>query len=168
MLSPRHLVLCGAVPLVALLATAAAALPGVQGRPAAISAPAAGDRLLAEAITAFRKGDYAVARAQLRLLAHRENPTAETLLGTMSANGQGGPRDPAVAAAWFLRAARRGYAPAQLALADAFARGSGVAADPVQARALALAAAQQGQPGASQLAARLGPERYAQLAGGRP
>jgi TPR repeat protein len=86
----------------------------------------------------------------------------------MSARGQGIERNEAIAAAWFLRAARRGYAPAQLALADAFARGSGVPQDRARARALAKAAASQGQPGAAQLASRMGPEHYAMLTGGRP
>lgn len=124
--------------------------------------------LMARGLSAFNARDYETARAHFRLLAHRENPAAETLLGTMTAKGQGGARNEAVAAAWFLRAARRGYAPAQLALADAFANGKGVPQDLDRARSLARAAASQGQPGAAQLAARLGPERYAMLAGGRP
>jgi hypothetical protein len=102
-------------------------------------------------MAAFRRGDHAAARVHFRLLAARDVPVAETLLGTMAANGQGGPRDDAEAAAWFLRAARRGYAPAQLALADCFARGRGVAPDPRRAAALARAAAAQGQPGAAAL-----------------
>ena len=103
-----------------------------------------------------------------RIAAQRDNPAAETLLGTMTAKGQGAAKDDAIAAAWFLRAARRGYAPAQLALADAFARGRGVPQDTSRARTLAKAAASQGVPGAAQLASRLGPERYAMLTGGRP
>jgi TPR repeat protein len=121
------------------------------------------DELMVRGLSAFRKGDYAAARRDFRLAAQRDVPAAETLLGTMSANGQGGPRNQAVAAAWFLRAARRGYGPAQLALADAFAEGRGVPRDVIRANELARAAAGQGQPGAAQLAARLGPQRYAQL-----
>jgi uncharacterized protein len=128
------------------------------------------DQLMARGLSAFKKGDHAAARRDFRLLAQRDVPAAETLLGTMSANGQGTPANDAVAAAWFLRAARRGYGPAQLALADAFAEGRGVPRNPARAGELALAAAGQGQPGAAQLAARLGPTRYAQAAitGGRP
>jgi TPR repeat protein len=122
---------------------------------------------MARGLSAFRKGDYAAARRDFRQLAQRDIPAAETLLGTMTANGQGGPRDEAVAAAWFLRAARRGYGPAQLALADAFAEGRGVPRDLVRANELAKAAAGQGQPGAAQLAARLGPQRFAQLSPAR-
>jgi TPR repeat protein len=174
MMYQRFRIHCRAWPAAALLAALGVALPAAAAGPSAglggAGAPAAlsSDRLMAAALSAYERRDYPAARSHLRLLAGRENATAETLLGTMSANGQGGAKDPAVAAAWFLRAARRGYAPAQLALADAFMRGSGVPADPARARALARAAAQQGQPGAAQLAARLGPERYAQLTGGRP
>jgi TPR repeat protein len=124
--------------------------------------------LMERGLQAFNAGRHAEARTLFRLLAQRDIPSAETLLGTMAAKGQGGPRDEAVAAAWFLRAARRGYAPAQLALANAFTHGRGVPQDGARAKALAKAAAAQGQPGAAQLAARLGPERYAQLTGGRP
>lgn len=124
--------------------------------------------LMARGLSAFNAGDYAGARTHFRLLAHRDNATAETLLGTMTAKGQGSAQNDAVAAAWYLRAARRGYAPAQLALANAFANGKGVPQDRARARVLANAAASQGQPGAAQFAARLGPDRYAMLAGGRP
>ncbi|WP_199555480.1 tetratricopeptide repeat protein [Sandaracinobacteroides hominis] len=119
--------------------------------------------LMQTALAAFRRGDHAEARRSFRLLAQRDIAAAETLLGTMAANGQGGPKDDAIAAAWFLRASNRGYAPAQLALADAFAKGKGVPQDKGRARALAKAAAVQGQPGAAQLASRLGPERYAMI-----
>ena len=68
--------------------------------------------LMQTALAAFRRGDHAEARRSFRLLAQRDIAAAETLLGTMAANGQGGPKDDAIAAAWFLRAASRGYAPA--------------------------------------------------------
>ncbi len=131
------------------------------------------DRLLTRAVAAFEDGDYAAAHRDFRILAQRDVPAAETLLGTMAANGQGAPRNDAVAAAWFLRAARRGYGPAQLALANAFAEGRGVSRNLPRAAELARAAAGQGQPGAADFAARLTPQRYAQLnarriTGGRP
>jgi TPR repeat protein len=130
------------------------------------------DLLLARAMASFNRGDHESARRDFRLLAQRDVPAAETLLGTMAANGQGGPRDDAVAAAWFLRAARRGYGPAQLALANAFAEGRGVRRNLPRAADLARAAAGQGQPGAAAFAARVAPERYAQstrrITGGRP
>jgi hypothetical protein len=118
-------------------------------------AGSADDRLLAAALAAHGRGDHAAALPPLRRLAARDMPQAETLLGTMTARGQGVRADPATAAGWFLRAARRGYAPAQLALAHAFETGIGVKPDPVRARALAEAAAGAGQPGAAILVARL-------------
>jgi TPR repeat protein len=130
------------------------------------------DLLLERGLAAFQRKDYAAANRDFRLLAQRDVPAAETLLGTMAANGQGAPRNDAIAAAWFLRAARRGYGPAQLALADAFAEGRGVSRNVPRAAALARAAAGQGQPGAAEFAARLTPQRYALLSrpitGGRP
>jgi TPR repeat protein len=150
------------LPLAALL-TAAAPLPGSKVRLAPTPAPPTAE-LLTTGLQAYNSGDHVTARAIFRQLAQRDVAAAETLLGTMTANGQGGPRDDAVAAAWFLRAARRGYAPAQLALADAFARGRGVKQDNARAQALARAAAIQGQPGAAQLAARFAPPQLALVA----
>lgn len=132
-------------------AGASSALGSMLGpRPAVASAD-----LMRDGIAAFRNKDYEKARTIFRRLACRGNATAETLLGTMALNGQGGPRDEAIAAAWFLRAARRGHVPAQLALADSFARGRGVPKDLDRARALAQAAAVQGDPAAGNLAERL-------------
>ena len=147
----------------ALPVSGASPLPAVAAAPKLLAAPQTDDEIMEAGLIAFRKGDHGAARAHFRMLAGRGDATAETLLGTMAANGQGGPKDEAVAAAWFLRAARRGYAPAQLALADSFARGRGVPKDLARARTLAQAAAVQGQPGAAQLAARVTPERYALL-----
>jgi TPR repeat protein len=157
-----------AILLGALFPVSAAASPRIA-QPAP---PQPTDALLTRAVAAFNRGDYAAARRDFRILAQRDVPAAETLLGTMAANGQGGPRDDAVAAAWFLRAARRGYAPAQLALANAFAEGRGVRRNTPRAAELARAAAGQGQPGAAEFAARFTPQRYAQLnrpiTGGKP
>ncbi len=168
---PRRFLMAAAV-LAGLFAfsplTPIGASPAVPGKAQLELTTLSSNQLMARGLMAFNARDYAAARDHFRLLAQRDNATAETLLGTMTAKGQGGERNEAVAAAWFLRAARRGYAPAQLALADAFARGKGVPQDKARARALAKAAASQGQPGAAQLASRLGPERYAMLTGGRP
>ncbi len=126
-----------------------AAAPALATPPSAARLRAPVELLMADAMDAYRNGRHAEARRLFRLLAQRQQPAAETLLGVMAANGLGGPVDEATAAAWFLRAARRGYLPAQLALADAFARGRGVRPDAGRARALAEAAAVQGQPGAT-------------------
>lgn len=141
-------------------------------QPVPAPAPLSNDTLLARGVQSFRSGDHAAAARDFRVLARRDVPAAETLLGTMAANGQGMPRNEAVAAAWFLRAARRGYGPAQLAFANAFAEGRGVPRNLPRAAELARAAAGQGQPGAAEYAARLTPQRYAALSrpitGGRP
>ena len=156
-------VLAAGVLAIALPVSGASPLPAVSAPGKRVAAAQADDAIMEAGLLAFRKGDYGQARAHFRTLAGRGDATAETLLGTMAVNGQGGPKDEAVAAAWFLRAARRGYAPAQMALADSFARGRGVPKDLGRAKTLAQAAAVQGQPGAAQLAARVTPERYALL-----
>lgn len=158
---------------VSLAAVSIAQAQPIHARqPVPAPAPLSNDMLLARGVQSFRQGDHAAAARDFRVLARRDVPAAETLLGTMSANGQGMPRNEAVAAAWFLRAARRGYGPAQLALANAFAEGRGVPRNIPRAAELARAAAGQGQPGAAEFAARLTPQRYAQanrpITGGKP
>ncbi len=81
------------------------------------------------AVAAYARGDFAAARRQLRPFADCGSAIAETLLGVMDGQGQGGARDPAAAVGWWLRAANRGYGPAQLAMAKALANGRGVGAD---------------------------------------
>lgn len=126
-------------------------------------------RQMSAAAHSLDTGDYDRAEELLRRLAESEVSAAETLLGTIAANGRKGhPPQPAIAAAWFIRAANRGYPPAQLALASAFASGSGVARDEKRALALARSAARAGTPGASQLALELsGNRRLAMVRQGR-
>ena len=119
-----------------------------------VATPEASDQLMNAGLLAFERGDHAEARRLFRKLAQRQIPAAETLLGTMAANGQGGPQNDAIAAAWFMRAARRGYAPAQLALADSFARGRGVKQSRQRALELAQQAAAQRQAERVQLVSR--------------
>lgn len=77
------------------------------------------------AVAAYEVGRFKVARAEFQALADQGSAVAETMLGTMYAEGRGAKADPATAAVYFYRAANRGYAPAQLALADAYAKGRG-------------------------------------------
>ncbi len=77
------------------------------------------------AVAAYEVGRFKAARAEFQTLADQGSAIAETMLGTMYAEGRGVKADPATAAAYFYRAANRGYAPAQLALADAYAKGRG-------------------------------------------
>lgn len=147
-------------PIVSLALLLALSAPLTAAEPQA-ARPQATDALLTSGLAAFDRGDHAQAVATFRQLAEKDVPAAETMLGTMAANGQGGAKDEAVAAAWFLRAARSGYAPAQLALADAFFKGRGVAKDPKRATALARAAADQNEPGAARWIARNSPPQVA-------
>jgi TPR repeat protein len=81
------------------------------------------------AVAAYEAGHFKAARADFQLLADQGSAIAETMLGTIYAEGRGVKADPATAAAYFYRAANRGYAPAQLALADAYAKGRGTYRD---------------------------------------
>jgi TPR repeat protein len=58
-------------------------------------------------------------------LAAQGNAYAETYLGLMDANGQGGPQDYGRAIGWYRKAADQGYAPAQFNLGVMFATGQG-------------------------------------------
>lgn len=130
-----------------------AVLAGLVLAPTALRAEVPTEKLLREGVAAFERGDYQLARKHMRALAAREVAAAEVLLGTMAANGQGGPREPAIAAAWYLGAARRGHPAAQLALSHAFATGTGVPQNRERALALARAAAARQQNGAEELVA---------------
>lgn len=112
--------------------------------PAAAAAPRWALPMLESSLAAYDRSDYATARTGFRQLADQGSAIAETMLGAMAANGQGGPRDLATAATWWLRAANRGYPPAQLAVAQAFARGAGFNADRGTAYVWARLAAMHG------------------------
>lgn len=81
------------------------------------------------AVAAYEAGRFKAARHDFKALADQGSAIAETMLGTMYAEGRGVKADPATAAAYFYRAANRGYAPAQLALANAYAEGRGTYRD---------------------------------------
>ena len=123
-------------PWVMLVAASAMAAPAVDGAAA----------VLERGMAAYAAGDYAGARRDFALLADRGSAIAETMLGAMAADGQGGAADPATAVSYWYRAANRGYAPGQLALARALAAGRGVGRDPGQAWLWAQLAARYGDP----------------------
>lgn len=85
------------------------------------------------AVAAYEAGRFRDARTEFKALADQGSAIAETMLGTMYADGRGTKADPATAVAYFYRAAHRGYAPAQLALSNAFAKGLGTPRDRVSA-----------------------------------
>jgi uncharacterized protein len=67
---------------------------------------------LEDAAAAYSKGDYVTALRLLGPLAAQGDAYAETYLGLMNANGQGGPQDYGRAIGWYRKAADQGYAPA--------------------------------------------------------
>lgn len=115
---------------------------------------------LAIAFDAYARHEDRLAAAEFGRLALQDSAIAETMLGSMYAQGRiADAPDPAVAAAYWLRAAHRGYPPAQIALARALAEGRGVGRDRGQAYEWALIAARRSDgsacAAATALAARL-------------
>jgi TPR repeat protein len=92
------------------------------------------------AAAAYGKGDYVTALRLLGPLAAQGNAYAETYLGLMDANGQGGPR----AIGWYRKAADQGYAPAQFNLGVVFEAGRGVPQSSIEAVTWYRKAANQG------------------------
>ena len=133
-------------PIILLLAVMASATP------VAAAAPRWAMPVLSAGLDAHARGDYARARRDFTRLAAQGSAIAETMLGVMTAKGQGGRRDPATAATWWLRAANRGYAPAQLAVAGALSRGDGVPRDTGSAWVWARLAATHGDDRTAQAA----------------
>jgi uncharacterized protein len=108
---------------------------------AAICPATAGSAL--DGVAAFRRQDYATAIAVLGPLAERGNPTAQTYLGFMYANGYGLPQNYIEAANWLRLASERGNAEAQYLLGLMYNKGQGVPQDYVEAyKWLDLAVAQ--------------------------
>ena len=69
------------------------------------------------ALTAYDRGDYAAALAELRPLAEQGDATAKNSLGVMYDEGHGVPQDYAEAMTWYRKAAEQGYTSAQYNLA---------------------------------------------------
>jgi len=112
---------------------------------------------LAIAFDAYARHEDRLAAAEFGSLALQDSAIAETMLGTMYAQGRiGNAPDPAVAAAYWLRAAHRGYPPAQIALARALADGRGVGRDRGQAYEWVLIATRRSDGSARVAAAALG------------
>src|SRR5271166_2824509 len=97
-----------------------------------------------DAAAAYGKGDYLTALRLLGPLAAQGDAYAETYLGLMNANGQGGPQDYRQAIGWYRKAADQGYAPAQFNLGAMFDSGQGVPQSSVQAVTWYRKAADQG------------------------
>ncbi len=91
-------------------------------------APMARAGALEDGLKAYGKGDYAAARRLLVPLAEKGDPRAQTTVGAMNEDAQGGPHIYQEAERWYLKAANQAYAPAQYALGVLYANGhTGVA-----------------------------------------
>ena len=69
-----------------------------------------------DAVTAYSRQEYATTVRLLKPLADQGDAVAQTLLGSMYADGQGVPKDDAQAVKWYRLAADQGYAMAQVNL----------------------------------------------------
>ncbi len=96
-----------------------------------------------DAVSAYKRGDYATALREFRVLAEQGNAEAQTRLGTMYLRGIGVPQDAAEAERWYREAAEQGNPVAQFDLGIMYEIGQGVPTDLVQAYMwFSLAAAQ--------------------------
>lgn len=85
-------------------------------------------------------GDEALAAYWANTAAHRGEPAAQSLLGSMYNRGRGLPMDPRAAQAWWWRAARAGVATAMYNMGTTLAIGRGASPDPELSYALMRAA----------------------------
>ena len=100
---------------------------------ALLGAQASGAQTFDEAVTAYERGDYAVAFESFSTLAEQGIADAQAFLGFMYAQGRGVPQDDAEAVRWHHQAAEQGHALAQTKLGAMYAMGRGVPQDYVQA-----------------------------------
>jgi uncharacterized protein len=103
-------------------------------------------------VSAYDRGDFARALAELKPLTERGHSGAEFMLGAMYFYGKGVPGDPGMAAVWFAKAARQGNPSAQLAFGSLHIRGIGVKQDLVKAHMWLSLAANSDLPGLAQQA----------------
>ncbi len=101
----------------------------------------------AEGVAAYKRGDYATALLEFRLLANLGDDDAQYNLGLMYDKGQGVPQDYAEAMKWYRKAAAQGDAKAQTNLGVMYSKGQGVPQDYVQAHMWYNLAASRLPPG---------------------
>lgn len=77
----------------------------------------------AAGISAFERGEYAAAIAELKPQAERGDPTAQAKYGLILVKGLGVERDVAAAVAWFRKSAEQGHAEGQHMLGSAYDSG---------------------------------------------
>ncbi len=88
---------------------------------------------LDEGVAAHKRGDYATALREFRVLAEQGHAGGQRNLGTMYRKGQGVPQDYAEAVEWYRKAVDQGDAGVQSNLGVMYHNGRGVPHDHVQA-----------------------------------
>jgi uncharacterized protein len=101
----------------------------------------------ATGLTAFQKGDYAIAVQEWRPIAEGGDAFVQYNMGLLSVDGHGVPQDYGEAVKWFRRSAEQGYAPAQHNLGAMYGAGQGVKRDYVLAYKWLNLCAAQGNSG---------------------
>ncbi len=117
-----------------------------------MSAPSSADEAdegFRKGLTAFHRGEYAVALQVWKPLAENEEAKSQTALGFMFDRGLGVPPDAEAAARWYLKAAEHGQAEGQALLGRLYLRGKGVPQNPVIAYAWCELALDRGGNGAN-------------------
>jgi hypothetical protein len=87
-------------------------------------------------LSLWEKKDYKGAAKWMRKSADQGTPSAQTMLGTLYAEGSGVAQSDFEAVNWYSKAARAGDSYAQLFLADAYSEGRGVSRDQEEAARL--------------------------------
>lgn len=88
---------------------------------------------LSEGLSAYRRGDYAIAFREFRAAAEEGDAVAQFNLGEMYSRGESVPRDIQAAAYWYRRAAEQDHAEAAKSLGICLATGLGVPKDAKEA-----------------------------------
>ena len=97
-----------------------------------------------EGVAAYRRGDYATALREFRLLAEQGVAKAQLGVGFMYRDGQGVTQNYAEAAKWHRKAAEQGYDPAQISLGFMYRDGQGVTQNYAESASWYRKAAEQG------------------------
>ena len=103
-----------------------------------------------DGVAAAKRGDFATAFQEWLPLAKQGDAISQGLIGTMYANGEGVPENPAEAVKWFSKAAEQGYADAQYNLGNMYDKGRGVSEDKAEALNWWRKAAEQGHEDANE------------------
>jgi len=93
---------------------------------------------------ALKKGDYKAVLSEITPLAQKGDAEAQSILGTMYANGQGVPLSYKKAEEWIRKAAEQGFAEAQYNLGVMYDQGFGVPQNFTEAAKWYQKAAEQG------------------------